>query len=39
VLHEYRFTTREERRQTGQWWQREAIGLYAAPVSLPAPRV
>ena len=39
VLHEYRFTTRAERRQTGLWWHREAIGLYVAPVSLPARRL
>ena len=38
VLYEYRFTTREERRQTGHWWSREAIGLYVAPVSAPAQR-
>jgi hypothetical protein len=38
VLYEYRFTTREERRQTGHWWSREAIGLYVAPVSAPAHR-
>jgi hypothetical protein len=39
VLHEYRFTTRDERRQTGHWWHREAIGLYVAPASLPAQRL
>jgi Lipase maturation factor len=39
VLHDYRFTTREERRQTGHWWYREAIGLYVAPVSLPVTGV
>jgi hypothetical protein len=39
VLHEYRFTTRDERRQTGHWWHREAIGLYVAPVSLSVQRL
>jgi hypothetical protein len=30
----YRFTTPDERRRTGQWWQRERISLYLPPVSL-----
>jgi hypothetical protein len=29
----YRFTTPEERRRSGQWWMREALGLYFPPVS------
>jgi hypothetical protein len=28
MLYDYRFTTREQRRQTGQWWKREPLGLY-----------
>lgn len=34
-LYRYRFTTREERRRTGEWWHRELIGDYLPPVSLP----
>jgi hypothetical protein len=30
----YRFTTPEERRRTGRWWNRELLGLYYAPVRL-----
>jgi len=29
VLYDYRFTSAEERRRTGAWWQRELRGLYA----------
>jgi hypothetical protein len=28
VLYEYHFTDLDERRQTGQWWKRELLGLY-----------
>jgi predicted DCC family thiol-disulfide oxidoreductase YuxK len=27
VLYQYRFTTSEERKSTGQWWKRELVGL------------
>jgi len=27
LLYEYRFTTPEERRQTGQWWKRTLVGI------------
>lgn len=27
-LYEYRFTTTEKKRKTGQWWQREKLGEY-----------
>ena len=30
----YRFTTRRERRETGQWWSREFVGDYLPPVRL-----
>ncbi|WP_104525345.1 lipase maturation factor family protein [Blastococcus atacamensis] len=33
-LYRYRFTTREERRETGAWWVRTPIGVLVAPVSL-----
>jgi hypothetical protein len=32
VYYRYRFTTPEERRQTGRWWDREVLGLYVGPV-------
>jgi len=34
--YEYRFTTPEERRRTGRWWNRELRGEYFAPASLKA---
>jgi hypothetical protein len=37
-LYRYRFTTREERRKTGDWWARTLIGEYTAPVTLAAPQ-
>jgi hypothetical protein len=40
-LYNYRFTSPEERKRTGAWWQREPKGEYLPPVSLemfrPAP--
>ena len=29
MLWQYWFTTREEKRATGNWWRRELLGLYA----------
>lgn len=38
ALHyRYRFATPEERRRTGQWWERELAGHYFRPVSLADP--
>ena len=34
TLYEYTFTTPEERRKTGQWWNRKFLGLYCPPVKL-----
>ena len=34
-FYNYRFTTPAERRQTGEWWHRELVGLYWPPVRLP----
>jgi hypothetical protein len=31
--YRYRFTTPEEHRQGGRWWDRELIGTYYGPVS------
>jgi len=33
-LYDYRFTTMDERRQTGDWWKRELKGEYLPAVSL-----
>jgi hypothetical protein len=33
VYYTYRFTTPDEHRQSGRWWNRERLGLYVAPVS------
>ncbi len=33
-FYEYRFTTPAERRQSGQWWHRDLVGLYWPPVRL-----
>ncbi len=34
VRYEYKFTTFDERRQTGNWWKRELKGPYFPPISL-----
>jgi predicted DCC family thiol-disulfide oxidoreductase YuxK len=34
LLYEYRFTDRATRRRTGEWWQREYLGVYVPPLSL-----
>ena len=34
LLYRYRFTTRQERRETGAWWARTLIGEYMPPVTL-----
>jgi predicted DCC family thiol-disulfide oxidoreductase YuxK len=34
MVYDYRFTTWEERRKTGDWWKRELKGVYFPPVSL-----
>ena len=33
LRYRYRFTTPEEREETGRWWHRERIGTYVGPVS------
>ncbi|MDS0299763.1 lipase maturation factor family protein [Halogeometricum sp. S1BR25-6] len=33
LRYRYRFTTPEERAETGEWWRRERLGTYVAPVS------
>ncbi len=36
LYYVYRFTTPEERTQTGRWWNRELLGVYYGPVTLRA---
>ena len=36
VLWQYWFTTMDEKRQTGNWWRREYVGLYAPELTLTA---
>ncbi|MEW5853103.1 MAG: lipase maturation factor family protein [Myxococcota bacterium] len=36
-LYLYRFTTRQQRQETGRWWWRVRVGSYLAPVSLASP--
>jgi hypothetical protein len=31
-VYEYRFTTPEERKATGEWWHRERKGIYVLGV-------
>jgi hypothetical protein len=38
VRYRYRFTTPEERAETGEWWRRERVGTYVRPVSLSDAR-
>jgi hypothetical protein len=33
-LFSYRFTSRQERKQTGAFWVREALGIYLSPITL-----
>lgn len=34
LVYEYRFTSAEERRKTGNWWARRDLGVYFPPVGL-----
>ncbi|MUW13776.1 lipase maturation factor family protein [Halorubrum sp. CBA1125] len=34
LRYRYRFTTPDERAETGRWWDRERVGTYVGPVSL-----
>jgi hypothetical protein len=36
LYYKYRFTTPDERRRTGRWWNRELLGEYFSPVTLKA---
>lgn len=33
-LYDYRFTNMKEKRENGNWWKRERVGLYLDPISL-----
>jgi hypothetical protein len=39
LLYRYRFTTRQERRETGAWWVPELVGEYLPPLALYRPGV
>lgn len=34
VMYDYKFTTREERKATGEWWKREYMGGYSPVLTL-----
>jgi hypothetical protein len=36
VIWQYWFTTMDEKRQTGNWWRREYLGLYAPELTIAA---
>jgi hypothetical protein len=38
MLYRYRFTTVEERRETGAWWKRQELSEYVPVISLERPR-
>ncbi len=38
VRYRYRYTTPEERSNTGDWWRRERVGTYVGPTSLDEVR-
>ncbi|MFB6156536.1 MAG: lipase maturation factor family protein [Haloferacaceae archaeon] len=37
VRYRYRYTTPEERAETGRWWHRERVGTYVRPLSRTDP--
>jgi hypothetical protein len=37
LLYEYRFSRRDERARSGNWWERTLIGMYYPPVSIEQP--
>ncbi|HEV2324199.1 MAG TPA: lipase maturation factor family protein [Terracidiphilus sp.] len=38
LFYQYRYTTPQEKRQTGAWWSRQLLGIYLDPVSLDTLR-
>jgi hypothetical protein len=36
LFYRYRYTTPEQKRQTGAWWTRQLLGVYLPPISLEA---
>jgi hypothetical protein len=36
VIWQYWFTTMDEKRQTGNWWRRQYLGLYAPELTIAA---
>jgi hypothetical protein len=39
MVYEYKFTSIDELRRTGNWWRREFKGAYFPPVSLKGANV
>jgi hypothetical protein len=39
LRYRYRFTTPAERRERGEWWDRERVGIYVEPVRLEGGRL
>ncbi|MBV9437846.1 MAG: lipase maturation factor family protein, partial [Acidobacteria bacterium] len=37
LLYDYRFSTQQVRKQTGQWWTRRPVGSYFPTVSRDSP--
>ncbi|MGE4615642.1 MAG: lipase maturation factor family protein, partial [Gammaproteobacteria bacterium] len=35
LLYDYRYSTVEERKRTGEIWQRRALGMYYPAVNMP----
>ncbi|KAG1707662.1 Lipase maturation factor 2 [Nymphon striatum] len=33
MVYRYNFTSREERKQTGNWWKKELLGLFSEPTT------
>ena len=36
LFYRYRYTTAEQKQQTGAWWTRQLLGVYLPPISLEA---
>lgn len=37
LYYRYRFTTPQERKESGDWWQRELVEIYFPPVARDDP--
>ena len=39
LFYRYRYTTPEQKRQTGAWWSRQLLGIYLPPMSIQSLKV